>query len=70
MNELTQEQLNQLSKLDEYEINFYLFHVMGYKVKIKDSAISKAIQQLPKKREILFYYLFFWVCQIQKLLKK
>lgn len=59
MNELTQEQLNQLSKLDEYEINFYLFHVMGYKVKIKDSAISKAIQQLTKKKRDIILLSFF-----------
>lgn len=59
IHELTMDQLSYLNKIEEYEIEFYQFEVMGYKIIVKDDILAKAIQQLPPKKKDIILLSFF-----------
>lgn len=57
--ELTAEQLNTLCNTQEYDSDFYLFEVYGYKVRVRNQGIGEAISKLPKKKQDIILLSFF-----------
>lgn len=46
----TEGQLNNFGSIQEYDSDFYLFVINGYKVMVKNQKIGEAISKLPKKK--------------------
>ncbi len=57
--ELKSDQLNNLSSIQEYDSDFYLFKINGYEIKIRDALIGEAINKLPKKKQDIILMSFF-----------
>lgn len=57
--EMTEEQLNNFSSMEEYASDFYLFEVSGYKVKVRNAMIGEAIGKLPKKKQDIILLAFY-----------
>lgn len=57
--DLTEEQLNRFSNTEEYDSDFYLFEINGYKVKVRNAKIGEAISKLPKKKQDIILLSFF-----------
>lgn len=57
--ELTEEQINSFSSTPEYDSDFYLFEVNGYKVRVRDQEIGEAISKLSKKKQDIILLSFF-----------
>ena len=57
--ELTQEELNRMSTVDEYIIESEIFHVLDYDVEVKDERIGKALKRLPEKKRNVILLSFF-----------
>lgn len=57
--EMTAEQLNSLSSTEEYDSDFYLFEINGYKVRVRNQKIGEAISKLSKKKQDIILLSFF-----------
>ena len=57
--EMTAEQLNSLSSTEEYDSDFYLFEINGYKVRVRNQKIGQAISKLSKKKQDIILLSFF-----------
>lgn len=57
--ELTAEQMNSFSSTQEYDSDFYVFEVNGYKVRVRDQKIGEAISKLSKKKQDIILLSFF-----------
>lgn len=57
--ELTEEQLNKFSKTEEYDSDFYLFEINGYKVRVHNVKMGEAISKLSKKKQDIILMSFF-----------
>ena len=59
LSELSDEQLSQLTVLDEYSAELYHFDVQGYDVAVRDDRLGEALTALPdKKRDIVLLSYF------------
>ena len=57
--ELTQEELNRMSTMDEYIVESEIFHVLDYDVEVKDELIGEALKCLPEKKRNVILLSFF-----------
>lgn len=57
--DLSEEQFNSFSSIQEYDSDFYLFEINGYKVRVRDHEIGEAISKLPKKKQDIILLSFF-----------
>ena len=57
--ELTQEELNRMSTVDEYIVESEIFHVLDYDVEVKDELIGEALKCLPEKKRNVILLSFF-----------
>lgn len=57
--ELNAEQLNGMGRMEEYDSDFYLFEINGYKIRVKNAFIGEAISKLPKKKQDIILLSFF-----------
>lgn len=57
--EMTAEQLNGLSSTEEYDSDFYLFEINGYKIRVRNQEIGEAISKLSKKKQDIILLSFF-----------
>ena len=57
--EMTAEQLNSLSSTEEYDSDFYLFEINGYKVRVRNQKIGEARSKLSKKKQDIILLSFF-----------
>ena len=57
--EMTAEQLNSLSSTEEYDSDFYLFEINGYKVRVRNQKIGEEISKLSKKKQDIILLSFF-----------
>ena len=57
--EMTAEQLNSLSSTAEYDSDFYLFEIYGYKVRVRNQKSGEAISKLSKKKQDIILLSFF-----------
>lgn len=57
--ELSQQEMNQLYTMDEYNYYEYIFNVLGYSIEVKDELIVEALKILPEqKRDIILLSYF------------
>lgn len=57
--EMTAEQLNGLNSTEEYDSDFYLFEINGYKIRVRNQEIGEAISKLSKKKQDIILLSFF-----------
>ena len=57
--ELTQEELNRMSTMDEYIVESEIFHVLDYDVEVRDELIGEALKCLPEKKRNVILLSFF-----------
>ena len=60
VSELTEEEFQQLYMEDEYDLDTYVFQVLGQEVEVKNFMIAKALNRLPEKQRnviLMYYYL-------------
>lgn len=57
--ELTVEEINSLSAMDEYDVENHNFQVMGYDVEVKDALIAEALQTLTEKKRNVVLLSYF-----------
>lgn len=59
LSELSQKELNQLSMLDEYDLESYKFQVLNYDIKVKDSLIAEVLTSLTKRKRDVILLSYF-----------
>jgi RNA polymerase sigma factor (sigma-70 family) len=57
--ELTDEEMSQLSTMDEYIAESEMFRVLNYDIEVKDELISEALKSLPEKKRDVILLSFF-----------
>lgn len=57
--DLPEEQFNSFSSIQEYDSDFYLFEINGYKIRVRNHEIGEAISKLPKKKQDIILLSFF-----------
>lgn len=57
--DLPEEQFNSFSSIQEYDSDFHLFEINGYKVRVRNHEIGEAISKLPKKKQDIILLSFF-----------
>lgn len=59
LSELPEMELNQLSIMDEYNVENHYFQVLGYDIEVKDALIAEALQSLTEKKRNVILLSFF-----------
>lgn len=70
--ELSEQELNRMGTVDEYETDYSCFEVLGTKVKVNDEQLAEALKQLPEKKLnilLMFYFLEMSDAEIADLLQ-
>lgn len=59
LSELSEKELNQLSIMDEYNVENHYFQVLGYDIEVKDALIAEALQSLTEKKRNVILLSYF-----------
>ena len=59
LSDLTEKETNCLTVIDEYEVDFLHFQILGYDIKLKDVLLAEALKELTERKRDVIMLAYF-----------